>query len=473
MVEKIIAFLFCCFSLFFLLFQFYDLGLFFSVVSYLIILNFTLKTVGFNSILFIFLILFGLYGYSVPISVYYHLDIGWHRVAKLSTWEKVDSSLYSYLISNQLALLAIIILFIFFVNRKIMNIKFDNNKTIKYSYLRLALIAGFLSSISALINFLRVGGFTTVLKGKAYYQGAVNDLVLNIPYEGFFYISIALFSLFLINIKVRYLSFYYAIQFIGSISFVLFINLIIGERGLLVIGMAIFFLGYYSHIRMTSLKFKYLIILSVLYILFNTLTLLREKSIKYNGAIDFYTNNKEMLYRLMNPANTEFAASAFNYRIFYHYKESDYQFELGKTYTEILVAFFPTYIYPNKPKSITYKFRDEYFPERKKQGSSAGTGFSSLMEAYMNFGYFGPFIIYFIFVFIIIYIESKRGEKSLLIKCIYLLLLNILLIFSRSASQYILFTSILYFIQVIFVVLLYKYIPKKFFLNNDNIKINE
>ena len=165
----------------------------------------------------------------------------------------------------------------------------------------------------------------------------------------------------------------------------------------------------------------------------------------------------------MNPANTEFGSPALNYRIFFDRKPKDYEFKWGKTYTEISVAFIPTYIYPGKPKGIVFEFRDRYFAERKELGSTAGTGFSSLMEAYMNFGYFGPFLIYSISIFLLIYVESKKGRNNMFINLFYLLLFNIFLIFSRSSSQYILYNLIFYLVQIGIVVVVYKVLPKKAF----------
>lgn len=473
MLQKGLSLFFCFLSIIIFIFNYYNIGLLFSLLSYLLILVYTLKTAGFNSILFLFLVLFGLYGYSVPVSIIFDLDIGWHRVAKLSSWQKVDNTLYSYLISNQIALFAIIILSIFFINKKTMNSPHLDGRSIKYSYFKLSLISGYIASFCALLDFIRVGGFSAVSRGKAFYQGAVNDLVLNIPYDGFFFISTALFALFISNIKNRVGLTFFISQYFFAVSFVFLINLIIGERGLLVVGIVIFFLGLFMKSRLRKVKIKYIFVLSILYLLFNTLTLLREKDIEYKNLKFFFSENKEKLLSLMNPANTEFAASAFNYRIFYHNKSEDFEFKFGKTYTEVLVAFFPTYVYPNKPKSIIYEFRDTYFPERKKMGSTAGTGFSSLMEAYMNFGYIGPFIVYFIFVFLIIYLENKRRKNSLYVKVFYLLFFNVILIFSRSASQYILFTLILYLLQVLLVAAVYKLTPKKVFSFSNKLSIDE
>ena len=419
---------FCVLSIACILFEAFNAALLTSLLSFFILLYHTMRAVGVNSVLFLFMILFGLYGYSVPVSVFFEADIGWHRVAKLSTWEKVDDTLFSFLLSNQLALLAITLLYFFFVNKRIMREGNQGDDPSKIIYYRIAIVAGILSSLSEGLNFVRAGGFSTMFKGKAFYQGAVNDLALNIPYEGFFYIAVALFGQFFASTKskVKYIT--YLPYFLGSISFVLFVNIAIGERGTLLVAMVVFTLAYTIKQRIRSIKPKYIVLLAILYALFNVFTLLREKSIVYEGLGSFLKDNKEKLYKLMNPANTEFGSPALNYRIFFDRKPKDYEFKWGKTYTEISVAFIPTYIYPGKPKGIVFEFRDRYFAERKELGSTAGTGFSSLMEAYMNFSYFGPFLIYSISIFLLIYVESKKGRNNMFINLFYLLLFNIFLI---------------------------------------------
>lgn len=440
----------------------FEFGLFLSLLSYGLILYQTFKTVGVNSVLFLFMVLFAMYGYSVPISVFFEADIGWHRVAKLRSWEKVDDTLFSFLISNQLALLATSLLYLVFVKKRIMDIPLEMQRGTNANYFRFAVIAGVLSSLSEGLNFVRAGGFRAIGQGKAFYQGAVNDLALNIPYEGFFYISIALFGLFFSSLKgnkAKYAT--YLPTFLISIAFVLFVNIRIGERGTLLVAMVIYVLAYTIHRRIRTINFSYVVLISILYVCFNIFTLLREQSVDYKGFTKFFDTYDDRLYRLMNPANSEFGSAALNYRIFIHRKGDDYKYKLGQTYTEITTAFVPRYVYPNKPKGIIFEFRDKYFSERKEMGSTAGTGFSSLLEAYMNFGYFGPFLVYLLFMFLLIYMESRRGRNRLFTDLLYLLLFNVFLIFSRSASQYILYTFFLYIAQIIVVVAVYKILPKK------------
>ena len=461
MIRVLLALVFCVASIGIILLEQFTLALFTSVIAYTIVLYHTYKTAGINSVLFLFIVLFGLYGYSVSISVYFDADIGWHRVAKLRSWEKADFTLFSYMLSNQIALLAIIMVYIPFVKKSTMQMRIVKSSFSKKAYFLIAIIAGVLSSLSEGLNFVRAGGFSSLLKGKAFYQGAVNDLVLNIPYEGFFFISVALFSQFFASSKDRSKYVVFLPLYLISISIVLFVNIAIGERGTLVVALVIAALGYTINRRITHIRFRYIVGIALLYVVFNVFTLLREKTVAYEGFSSFIEEYDQRLIKLMNPANNEFGSPALNYRIFFKRKPADYDFKWGSTYTEIFWAFIPTYVYSSKPKGIIYEFRDRYFSERREMGSTAGTGFSSLMEAYMNFGYFGPYLIYALSVFFLVYMESKKGRNNMFISLYYLLLFNIYLIFSRSASQYILFNAILYLVQISLVVAVYYILPKR------------
>lgn len=446
-------------SVIFALLEWYTLTLLLSLASYGFLLTLAYRKAGWNSVFFLFVILFGLYGFSVPLSVWFNLDIGWHRVAKLKTWEKVDNTLYSFIISNQLALLGVVISCMVLLKNKYLIFP-PKSDAPKLSYLQLAVVSGVFSSLSEGLNFIRVGGFEAIAQGKAYYQGAVSDLVLNIPYEGFFFMSMALFGLYLGSVRVQDVKIKSSFIYLTSIFFVLFTNVLIGERGLLLVSLAIFILSYTSRVRRNRIKISYVLGVAVFYFLFSVLTLVREKTVSFKGPVHFIENYGTRLVKLMNPANSEFGASAFNYRIFIENKPEDYSFSYGKTYCEVIWSWVPTYVYPNKPKSIIYEFRDTYFPERKKMGSTAGTGFSSLMEAYMNFGYFGSFLIYTIAGSFLLFLEIKRRNNNLFYLLLYFLSFNIYLIFSRSASQYILFNLTMYIVQISLVFLSYKLLPK-------------
>jgi oligosaccharide repeat unit polymerase len=70
------------------------------------------------------------------------------------------------------------------------------------------------------------------------------------------------------------------------------------------------------------------------------------------------------------------------------------EYLFGRSYVDGLTIPIPRLIWPEKPVSVTYQFRDEYFPAERERGTIAGTGFSSILEAYMNFGVAGIVAVY-------------------------------------------------------------------------------
>ena len=436
-------------SLILLLTETYAAGVIFAVLSFIVFAGEVKKQYGLNSIFFLFILFFGLYGYSVPISILFGLDIGWHKVAKFYYWDKIDSSLFSFLISNQIALSALVL-----ANEALrkLNVLRTKQHSHKFSFFTLSILTALLTSIFEFINFARVGGFSAVKKGKAFYQSSVNDLVLNVPTEGYFYVALAFFTLSIVRNETSFKDWNRWFKFILSVSFFVLLNVLIGERGSLVFGMGVLFLGFTSQIKLKKFRFSLLIFLGIMYLLFNVMTILREPNKSFNGVQSFIEENGKLLSRLMNPANTEFGSAAFNYRVFI---SEDFEYRLGSSYIEGVLSPIPTYVYRNKPQSISYEYRDKFNSDRKAQGSIAGTGFSSLLEAYVNFGYFGPFVVYFFLGAVLVLLELYRNTGRLFVDVFYLISFSIFMIFSRSASSYLFLKLMFYLFQILSPLILY------------------
>jgi hypothetical protein len=95
----------------------------------------------------------------------------------------------------------------------------------------------------------------------------------------------------------------------------------------------------------------------------------------------------------------------------------------------------PSFIWPGaKPVQIDYEIRDRIFPRFGKTSSIESPGFSSLLEAHINFGRFGAFGVYLLLGVAIAAFELLRtGTQSLLGVVMYLSLLPIAQTFHRSA----------------------------------------
>jgi len=73
-----------------------------------------------------------------------------------------------------------------------------------------------------------------------------------------------------------------------------------------------------------------------------------------------------------------------------YYVTANHPFRLGWTYLSAPALFLPRIFWPAKPESLSVQFLRDAF------GTSAGMGYAytPVTEAYLNFGYFGPFIVF-------------------------------------------------------------------------------
>ena len=142
--------------------------------------------------------------------------------------------------------------------------------------------------------------------------------------------------------------------------------------------------------------------------------------------------SSERIVSALNPGSNEFGAAYGNFNRFI--TSGDYEFKYGETYLRGLVLPIPTFLYPGeKPKQITYIFRDRYFASEAKRSAIAGTGFSAILEAYWNFGYIGILIMYCIYGLLISTLEKKKYSSNILSPIIYIYSSSVLISFSRTA----------------------------------------
>jgi hypothetical protein len=83
----------------------------------------------------------------------------------------------------------------------------------------------------------------------------------------------------------------------------------------------------------------------------------------------------------------------------YLLKERHVEFLLGKGYFDYILRTPPEFLFPDRPKSLAFIFRDA--------GFTMGGGFFELAEAYMNFGIFGVVFMPFIISVLISYALKK------------------------------------------------------------------
>ena len=94
----------------------------------------------------------------------------------------------------------------------------------------------------------------------------------------------------------------------------------------------------------------------------------------------------------------------------------------------------PRLIWPDKPQTTWVDFRDTFFPEYAQLGATGGTGYSSVLEAYVNFGTIGVLIVYLLLGLVMGCLEiARQRSKSLMFSLFYLLMLPVAMLFHRTS----------------------------------------
>ena len=307
----------------------------------------------------------------------------------------------------------------------------------KKYYLSWSFALALISSIFEIINFFRVGGVSTLLKGKAYYQEAISNLSLALPSNIIITVAIAIFSLYIFSIykKEKKLKIKYIFGFIVELLQYLTITILLGQRGRLLEYLIIIFLAYTYINPMNKIKAKLVVIAICAYILLCFLFANRAiVQLLFTDPDYFFREafSAERLLPALNPGTNEFGAAFGNFNKFYISESKDYLY--GSSYIKGLVIFIPSFLYiGEKPQQITYEFRDKFFPSEAERSSIAGTGFSSILEAYWNFGWVGIFLEYLLIGIILTYLENNVKGKNTLYTLIYFFIGTATIAFHRNA----------------------------------------
>ena len=373
----------------------------------------------------------------------------------------------AYLFAYTLATTGLLVGFYFcFSKQKIkkesLNIELTNKKILFFKSITYIITFG--TTFGEIINFIRVGGFQTLYKGKAVYQAVVGDLFLTIPTNVLFDLSISFICVIIIlnlrkNKKMD--KTFIIINFILLLPFI-FIKILLGQRGILLSSIIIIFLAFSYFKPIRKITKKIVLIVLICYFSLSFLYVARP-GIKYIfNDFDRFSElvfKKERIMLVLNPGSNEFSCGFGNFNTLY--VSNDYNFLYGKSYLNGLFNFVPGFLYPgDKPLSITYQFRDIYFPEEKERSRIAGTAFSSILEAYWNFGFIGIFIMYILFSIILFLIENKMKNKSIWFLLIYFSISPLVMSFHRSELGDI-NTDVILKIIVILCVYLFYLINKK------------
>lgn len=159
---------------------------------------------------------------------------------------------------------------------------------------------------------------------------------------------------------------------------------------------------FWVFINIKKLKFGILgfagILLAIF--LFNYLGTLRGGD---NGV-----NRSQLIYQTMT--NNEFVYPFFTltYEVEQNKKQQNsYNFQYGTTYfINPVLILIPRTIYPEKPDSLANQFL------KKKYGKNITIGFAynPVTESFVNFGYIGSFIVFFLFGRLLVFVLNYKYQ---------------------------------------------------------------
>jgi len=273
--------------------------------------------------------------------------------------------------------------------------------------------------------------------GKAAYQSAVSELPGTLPSMLIMLLSTAFLGLSLSapNMPREIWMRRFALWSVCSLPLVLSL-VILGERSNLLSITVVLTMGYFFLGPIKGLKFKWIAFGIIIYLAMGFLYGIRA----YLGIILTTGDLSILTARIseptfwptsLNPASNDFGCVFGNFNTYILSGASDLRW--GETYLRDMTVAIPRLIWPDKPQTIGFDFRDTYFPEWALLGVGGGTAYSSVLEACVNFGTFGVPLVYLLLALAMGYLERVRSRsRSLLFAIFYLTILPVAITFHRS-----------------------------------------
>ncbi|AEH00883.1 O-antigen polymerase [Lacinutrix sp. 5H-3-7-4] len=415
-----------------------------------------------NSFTFFFLLFFTLYTYAPIITVLFEID---NRKLFL---DSTPDAACLYLFISTLGLFGMSIPYI-------INIKnFETNRALYLNKVKqftlFTVIFVLLAALSEFINIYRAGGFGILKYGKAVYQAKTGGLFITLPSAsllkiGFFFLGLRMYltygNSFFRVFKNKLFLFIILIS-----SPIILIYLSVGFRGHLLGVFIAYFVGYCYYLSIYKIKKKVLFFIflgySAMAILYGIRGQLKHYFTSGNwDRFEYYVFEQKSYLEYYNPANNEFGAPYMNYIKFYN--DDDNKLLYGKSYFEGFLIPIPRVLLPfEKPKPITYIFKDRYFSSWNTSRIS-GSGFSFVMEAQWNFGILGSFFVYFLLGSFFWFLEYLRNRNKfiLFLPLFYAMMLPLAQSIHRSSFGFLMANIIVITLLISVLVLLKKIIPNK------------
>jgi hypothetical protein len=320
-----------------------------------------------------------------------------------------------------------------------------------------ALLCLALGSVFELITFVRVGGLPVVALGKASYQSRSVELTMTLPSMEMVSIGIGLAALWfghrIGRLCTRERLLRAGLLLLAGLP-VFALTLVLGRRGPLFGWAFVWLIGHSMHRPLRTIPFR-LVAAGSLLVIASGLLFASRATLGYAAGTGDWgpfigaVTDVPRVIAAVNPADSEFGAPFGNFSEYA--ARSNEQPRRGGSYLAGLVTLVPGSLYPGeKPRTVTYEFRDSYFASEAGRGAIAGTGFSSILEAYMNFGSAGVTILYALVGALLLLLERLRrlGPYAGLF---YLLLIPVTQSFHRSEFSLALGSAFMSLLLLLFV----------------------
>jgi len=204
-------------------------------------------------------------------------------------------------------------------------------------------------------------------------------------------------------------------------------------------GIIFFSISFILSFFRKKMNFKTIVILSILFIGSFAISILRDantRTLDRAGQIEVALASNEFIY----PMQTT-----------YYLLKNNWDFRFGSTY--IFLPFqllIPRIIYPGKPSTLGGEFIIKTFGKRFRQGFA----YTPVSEAYLNFGYIGPLIMFF---FLGVFFDFLLKINYTNLNYVYFMFYGLVFDFCRGD-----FGSIFYAVFVMYVVYRLVYFSSKF-----------
>ena len=300
----------------------------------------------------------------------------------------------------------------------------NNDNQSKCSFLKqenvgsLCVISAFLTSLFEIVNLFRAGGEKILFLGKGVYQSAVGDLSLTLPSGGTYVICGLFLGLSIASYKKGYSTNIKKILVLTALFLLpfLFVKIIMGMRGALISAFLSGIASYSFICPMKKISLTLILFLIFVFMFFHFLYVNR-------GIVSLLNDNPKLFVEKITDLNRydvessltsgEYVCPIGNFLIFYEKYQSNFDLKLGSTYLKSLLLPIPGFLYPGeKPQQIIYEFRDEFFASWASRSRIASTGFSSILEAFINFGWLGIIVVYCFLGYVLSNIDAKKRRIS-------------------------------------------------------------